>query len=62
MKPSERIPHDVLCKLNITRGFECDCIRSEVAQLEEENALLQSIREAQANMIGKLFAEKQEPA
>lgn len=36
MAPSKRIPHDVLCKLNITRGFECDCIRSEVAQLEAE--------------------------
>ena len=61
MKTSERIRDavELIIEGPAVLLFE---LANEVAQLEEENALLQSIREAQANMIGKLFAEKQEPA
>ena len=58
MKLSERIRR--FAKAILTQE-QCDLWADEVAQLEEENVLLQNIREAQAAMINKLFAEKQEP-
>ena len=57
MKMSER--YDEIIGWNEDDGTAH--IRNDVIKLEEENVLLQNIREAQAAMINKLFAEKQEP-
>ena len=43
MSLSDSVRHDEICLLNISRGFECDCIKSKVAKLEEENGAFKRV-------------------